>query len=122
MFFAGQIKTTFLPTAAKHGKRKQKCEDFDYSKAHAILPELDCLPQQVDALKHNKLYRGVSDLGVCRQGKTAGMQDNHMEGEGRATPGRLQGCKRLKSYGTGFPAVTEEAKAEDRWNQHIDKE
>ncbi len=31
---------------------------------------------------------------------------------GRVTPGRLQGCKRLKSYGTGFPAVTEEAKAE----------
>ncbi len=32
--------------------------------------------------------------------------------EPRVTPGRLQGCKRLKSYGTGFPAVTEEAKAE----------
>jgi len=33
---------------------------------------------------------------------------------GRVTPGRLQGSKRLKSYGTGFPAVTEEARAENR--------
>ncbi len=40
------------------------------------------------------------------------MQDDSREGGGIGTPGRLQGCKRLKSYGTGFPAVTEEAKAE----------
>ncbi len=36
---------------------------------------------------------------------------------GIVTPGRLQGSKRLKSYGTGFPAVTEEARAEQLPNE-----
>ncbi len=33
---------------------------------------------------------------------------------GRVRPERFQGCKRLKSHGTGFPALTEDAKAEAR--------